>query len=200
MRAGDQVRGCNDKMVEAAIWIGVVVCGVAALGVVEYLRNNSFIRAHGEGIKAGLPFLFLVLLILITGSLSVFFFFLYFLAGIWKFSLAVVFLVFIFLVARIRKEQSLGALVAQPGALSGEGGATPTLLTRVATLAVEAAGAAMLMVFMIPFAAGGFLLFRFFGIILESMGITSPIFPLLLLIATIVLPYQLIIKRRSPPS
>ena len=53
------------------------------------------------------------------------------------------------------------------------------------------------MIFMVPFAAGGFLLFRFFGIILAAIGLTSPVFPLLLVIATIVLPYYLIIKRRN---
>ena len=173
---------------------------MAALGIVEYLRNSSFFRAHGEGIKAGLPFFFFALLILITGSVSVFFFFLYFLAAVWKFSLAVIFLVFLFLVARIRKEQSLGAMVAQPGAASGEGGAAPTLFTRVATLAVEAAGAAMLMVFMVPLAAGGFLLFRFFGIVMESMGLTSPIFPMLMFLVTIALPYYLFFRRRTPPT
>ena len=184
-------------MVEAAIWIGVVVCGVAALGVVEYLRKLPFFKVHGEGIKAGLPYIFLVLLILITGSVAVFFFFLYFLESVWQFSLAVIFMVFVFLVARIRKEQSLGALVAQPGTALGDRGAAPTLLKRFVTLAVEAAGAAMLMVFMVPLAAGGFLLFRFFGLIMEAMGINSPIFPLLLVLAAIFLPYYLIIRRRS---
>ncbi len=184
-------------MFEAGIWIAVVFSGVAVLGVVEIARSSSFLRARGEEIKSGLPFLFLALLVLITGSVAVLFFFLYFLASVWQFSLAVLFMVFIFLVARIRREQSLGALVAQPGTASGHQGAGQTLFIRVATLAVEAAGAAMLMVFMVPFAAGGFLLFRFFGILLETIGITSPVFPLLLVIATIVLPYYLIIKRRN---
>ena len=75
-------------------------------------------------------------------------------------------------------------------------GVPPTLFNRMATLAVEAASAAMLMIFMVPFAAGGFLLFRFYGIVLDAIGLTSPVFPLLMLIATIVLPYYLIIKRR----
>ena len=95
------------------------------------------------------------------------------------------------------REQSLGALVVQPGTASGDQGAGQTLFIRFATLVVEAAGAAMLMVFMVPFAAGGYFLFRFFGILLEAIGITSPVFPLLLMIATIVLPYYLVIKRRN---
>lgn len=185
-------------MFEAGIWIAVVFSGVAVLGVAELVRSSAFMRARGEEIKAGLPFIFLVLLILITGSVAAVFFFLYFLAPIWQFSLAVLFMVFVFLVARIRKEQTIGTLVAQPGNAGGERGAPPTLFTRVAVLAAEAASAAMLMVFMVPFAAGGFLMFRFFGIVLEAMGITSPVFPLLLVIATIFVPYFLFIRRRTP--
>ena len=187
-------------MLEAAIWIGVVISGVAVLGAVEYVRSRPFFKAHGEDIKAGLPIVGLFLLLLITSSVAVVFFFLYFLASTWQFSLAIIFIVFVFLVARIRKEQSLGALVAQPGPAPGEPDAAPTLFARVATLAVEAAGAALLMVFMVPFAAGGFLLFRFFSILTEMMGMgnANPVVPFLLLLATIGLPYYLIIRRRPP--
>ena len=185
-------------MLETAIWIGVVLSGVAVLGAVEFLRSRSSFQANFESIKSGLPFLFLALLIVVTGSVAVVFFFLYFLASAWQFSLAILFMVFIFLVVRIRKEQSLGALIAQPEPASGDGGKATTLFTRVATLAVEAAGAAMFMIFMVPVAAGGFLMFRFFGICLEAIGIANPIFPLLMLLAVIVLPYYFIIRRRPP--
>ena len=196
-RIGDSTHGCQGEMFEAGIWIAVVFSGVAVLGVAELVRSSAYLRARGEEVRSALPFLFLVLLVLITGSVSVVFFFLYFLASVWQFSLAVLFMVFIFLVARIRKEQTMGTLVAQPGNLGGEGGTPPTLFNRVATLAVEAASAAMLMVFMVPFAAGGFLMFRFYGIIMEAIGLSSPVFPLLMVVATIVLPYYLIIKRRA---
>lgn len=189
-------------MLEAAVWIGVVLSGIAVLGAVEFVRSNSFFKAHGEDIKAGLPIVGLILLLLITGSVAAVFFFLFFLASFWQFSLAVIFLVFVFLVSRIRKEQSLGALVAQPEPAAGEPRGAPTLFTRVATLAVEAAGAALLMVFMVPFAAGGFLLFRFFALLLELMGMgaANPVAPFFLLLATIVLPYYLFIRRRQPPA
>ena len=189
-------------MLEAAVWIGLILSGVAVLGAVEFVRSRPFFKAHGEDIKAGLPIVGLILLLLITGSVSVVFFFLFFLAPFWQFSLAVIFMVFVFLVTRIRKEQSLGALVAQPGPTAGEPRPAPTLFTRVATLAVEAAGAALLMVFMVPLAAGGFLLFRFFSLVMDmiGMGITNPVAPFLLLLATIILPYYLFIRRRPPAA
>ena len=189
-------------MLEAAVWIGVILSGIAVLGVVEFVRSNSFFKAHGEDIKANLPIVGLILLLLITGSVAAVFFFLYFLASFWQFSLAVLFMVFVFLVSRIRKEQSMAALVTQPGPATGEGSAPPRLFTRVATLAVEAAGAALLMVFMVPLAAGGFLLFRFFGLMMELMGMgaANPVAPFFLLLATIILPYYLFIRRRQPPA
>ena len=187
-------------MLAAAIWIGVVLGGVALLGAVEFARSNSSLRAQAEELKAGLPILALFLLIVITGSVAVVFFFLYFLASFWQFSLAAIFMVFVFLVARIRKEQSLGALVAQPGPGSGERTSSPTLVNRVATLAVEVVGAAMLMVFMVPVVAGAFLLFRFFGACLSMIGVESPVFALLLLLAAIVMPYYFMIRRRPPAS
>ena len=83
-------------MLEAAIWIGVVIGGVALLGTLELARSNSFLKSHAEEIKSGLPIVALFLLIVLTGSVAVFFFFLYFLASIWQFSLAVIFAVFVF--------------------------------------------------------------------------------------------------------
>ena len=115
-------------MFEAGIWIAVVFSGVAVLGVVELVRSSAFVKAHGEEIKAGLPIVGLILLLLITGSVAVMFFFLYFLASFWQFSLAVIFMVFIFLVARIRREQTIGTLVAQPGNAGGERGSPPRSL------------------------------------------------------------------------
>ncbi len=190
-------------MLEAAVWIGVILSGVAVLGAVEFVRSRPSIRAHGEAIRSGLPIVGLFFLLLITGSVAMLFFFRFFLASFWQFSLAALFLVFVFLVMRIRKEQSLGALVVQPGQAAGEEGAPPTLLGRVAALAVEAAGAALLMVFMAPFAAGGFLLFRFYNIVLGMMGLASPLLAGVLLLATIALPYYLFIRpfiQRRPPS
>ncbi len=187
-------------MLEAVIWIAVGLGGVALLGAIEFARSNSVLRTHLEELRAGLPIVALFLLIIITGSLAVVFFFIYFLGTFWQFSLAVIFMVFVFLVFRIRKEQSLGALVAQPGPVSAEGGAMASLFGRVATLAVEIAGAAMLMVFMVPVAAGAFLIFRFFEACLGMIGIESPLFALVLLLVTIIVPYYFIIRRRPPTT
>ena len=58
------------------------------------------------------------------------------------------------------------------------------------------------MVFMVPLAAGGFLLFRFFSLVMDmiGMGITNPVAPFLLILATIILPYYLFIRRRPPAA
>ena len=197
---GDPASGCHDEMLEAAIWIGVVLGGVAVLGVVEYVRSNSFFKAHSEEIKSNLPIFFLFLLTLITGSIAALFFFLFFLGSAWQFALAGVAAIYVFLLVRIRKEQSFGALVAQPEPSVGEQGATPRRFTRVAVLAVEAVSAALMMVFMVPLAAGGFLLFRFVKIVLETMGLTAAIWPYLFVLSVIFLTYYLVTRRRPPAS
>ena len=58
----------------------------------------------------------------------------------------------------------------------------------------------MLMVFLVPIAAGAFLIFRFFGVCLGMIGLNSPLFALLLLLLTIVVPYYFMIRRRPPAS
>ena len=201
-RAGDPVYGCLDEMLEAAVWIGIVLSGVAVLGAIEFVRSRAFVKNRSFEIKSGLPIVGLLLLFLITGSVSVVFFFLYFLAAFWKFSLAIIFLVFIFLVVRIRKEQTLGALVAQTGTAAGKPTSPPTLFNRVATLAMEAAGAALLMVFLVPFAAGGFFLFRFYSGLLNAIGIgaLNPVLPCVLILVTILIPYYFIMRWRRPPA
>lgn len=175
--------------------------GVAVLGVVEYLRSRSFFKTHSEEIKSGLPILFFFLLVLITGSVAAVFFFLFFMGSFWQFALVAVAAIFAFLLMRIRKEQSFGALlVVQPEPAAGEHGAMPRRFTRVAILAVEAASAALMMVFMVPLAAGGFLLFRFIKIVLDMMGITTAILPYLFVLVVIFLGYYLFTRRRPPPS
>lgn len=187
-------------MLEAAIWVGVLLSGVVVLGVVECVRSNSFFKTHSEEIKSNLPIFFLFLLTLITGSVAAVFFFLFFLGSVWQFALIAIAAVFVFLLVRIRKEQSFAALVAQPGPSAGEHGAGSRRFTRVTTLAVEAASAALMMVFLVPLAAGGFLLFRFIRIMMETMGVTSAIWPYLFVLSVIFLTYYLFTRRRAPPS
>ena len=199
-RTGDPAPGCHDEMLEAVVWIGVVLSGIAVLGVVECVRSNSFFKAHSEEIKSNLPIFFLILLTLITGSIAAVFFFLFFLGSVWHFALVAIAAIFVFLLVRIRKEQSFEALVVQPQPAAGEHGATPRRFTRVAVLAVEAASAALMMVFMVPLAAGGFLLFRFIRIVMEMMGLTAAVWPYLFVLSVIFLTYYLITRRRPPAS
>ncbi len=199
-RTGDPVSGNHDEMLEAAIWIGVALSGVVLLGIFEYLRSNSFIKAHGEGIKAGLPTAFVILLLVIAASVAALFFFLFFLAAFWINGLIVIGIIFVFLVVRLRKERSLGALVAQPRLGAGERGTAPSLYLRAATLAVEAAGAALLMVMLVPFAAGGFIFFWCLRLLLDTMGIVNFVSAGLLVLGAIFLAYYLwSARRRQPP-
>ena len=199
-RTGDLASGCHDEMLEAAIWVGVLLSGVVVLGVAEYVRSNSFFKTHGEEIKSNLPIFFLFLLTLITGSVAAVFFFLFFLGSVWQFALIAIAAIFVFLMVRIRKEQSFAALVTQPGSSGGGQDASSRLFTRVAIFAVEAVSAALAMVFMVPLATGGFLLFQFIKIIMETMGITTAIWPYLFVLSVIFLTYYLVTRRRAPPS
>ncbi len=199
-RTGDPASGCHDEMLEAAIWIGVVLGGVAVLGVVEIVRSNSFFKAHSEEIKSNLPIFCLFLLTLIAGSVATLFFFLFFLESVWQIALVGIAATFVFLLVRIRKERSLGALVAQPEPSAAQQSAMPRRFTRVAVLAVEAVSAAVMMVFMIPLAASGFLLFQLFKIVMETMGITTVMLPYLFVLSIIFFTYYLVTRRRPPAS
>ncbi len=66
-------------MLEVAVWIGVVVVGLAVLAFLEVLRSNSFIRAHHEEIRMALPMVALCALASIAGAMAVLFFFRFFL-------------------------------------------------------------------------------------------------------------------------
>ena len=186
-------------MLEVAIWIGVVLFGLAALGVVEYVRSNSFIRTHRGEILAALPIAALMLLALVTAAISMLFFFLFFLADFWQYGLIAIGAIFVFLVTRFRKENLFSGLMVRPtpppaaGLMSGDG-----RFRRAAAFAVTASGAALLMAFMIPFAATGFILFRFLRILADSMGLAYFIVAALLAAGVAALLYRRIIRRRPP--
>ena len=55
-------------MLEVAVWIGVVVVGLAILAFLEALRSNSFIRAHRAEIRMALPTVALCALASIAGA------------------------------------------------------------------------------------------------------------------------------------
>ncbi len=184
-------------MFEAAIWIGAVLFGLAGLGVIEYVRSNSTIRAHGETIKAVLPTLALSLLLLITGGLAMLFFFLYFLSGFWQFGIIIGVIIYVIIVLRIRQTQMHGALVAQPDLVGREQGASSTLFHSVASLAVQMAGAALFLLFMVPVFTG---LYLFGFVLVHAAQALAAFWPhVLLVLATIGLGYYLLGRRRTPP-
>ena len=71
--------GSHDDTLEVAVWIGVVVVGLAVLAFLEVLRSNSFIGAHRGEIWMALPTVALCALASIAGAGAVLFFFRFFL-------------------------------------------------------------------------------------------------------------------------
>ena len=178
-------------MLEAAIWIGIALSGLAVLGIIEYARSNSVIRAHGEAIKAALPIAALFLLGFITAAVAVLFFFLYFLSDFWQYALIVGGAVFAFLFLRIRRNWSQFTLAPQPERAQA---AATGLFPQLGTLALQAAGAAAVMVMMVPVMTGGFLLYMFLSHIAGSV-----IGYLLLIFVAVLAAGYLLTRRRAPP-
>ena len=186
-------------MLEVAIWIGVVLGGITALGVVEYIRSNSFIKAHRGDLLAALPIAALALLVFIAAAVSMLFFFLLFLADFWQYGIIAIGAIFVFLVMRIRKENPFRGLMLQPRGAVGEGAAPAGRIRRAAAFAMDASGAALLIALMIPFAATGFILFRFLRILADSMGAVNFIAAALLAaVVALFLLYRIIARRRPP--
>ena len=186
-------------MLEVAIWIGVVISGLAALGLVEYLRANSFVKAHRGAIRAALPIAALSLLAFVAAALAMLFFFLFFLADFWEYGLIAIGAIFAFLMTRFRKENLFSGLLVRP--MPAAGPLTPGgRLRRAAAYAVTASGAALLMAFMIPFAATGFILFRFLRLLADSMGLAYFVVAALVVAGAALLLYRRIARRRGPPS
>ena len=187
-------------MLEVAIWIGVVVSGLAALGLVEYLRANSFVKTHRGAILAALPIAALSLLAFVAAAIAMLFFFLFFLADFWEYGLIAIGAIFVFLMTRFRKENLFSGLLVRPMPAAA-GPLTPGgRLRRAAAFAVTASGAALLMAFMIPFAATGFILFRFLRILADSMGLAYFVLAALVVAGAALLLYRRIARRRGPPS
>ena len=90
--------GSHDDMLEVAVWIGVVVVGLAVLAFLEVLRSNSFIGAHRGEIWMALPTVALCALASIAGAGAVLFFFRFFLGDVWQYALPVAIFTFVLLV------------------------------------------------------------------------------------------------------
>ena len=185
-------------MLELAIWIGIALCGVAILGVVEYLRAKQIVRFNTAVIKSVLPVAALMLLMLIAGSMAVLFFFLYFLSDYWEYALVFGGLLFAFLVVRIRKEQSFFAPAARgdmPGTeLEEEKGTIPG----IAGLALQIGTAVAILVLFVPVLTGAFLIFMILDFIAgKIVGGWPVLLPILAVIS--LLAYYMIRRRISPP-
>ena len=111
--------GSHDDMLEVAVWIGVVVVGLAVLAFLEVLRSNSFIGAHRGEIWMALPTVVLCALASIAGAGAVLFFFRFFLGDVWQYALPVAIYTFVLLVWRIWQQQSEERSAARPEPWSG---------------------------------------------------------------------------------
>ena len=181
-------------MLEAAIWIGVSLAGLALLGIFERVRASSFVRANSEAIKAALPIAALALLGFIAGSVATLFFFLFFLVDFWQYALAVGGVAFVLLFLRIRRNWSEVGGAPQSRLVEHGQVAAPGLLPRIGTLALQAAGAMAVLFMMVPVLTGGFLLYMFVS------GMTgSVIANLLLAVAALSLAGYLYSRLRNPP-
>lgn len=186
-------------MLEVAIWIGVILAGIAALGAIEYLRASPYIKAHRGDILAALPIAALALLVFIAAAVSLLFFFLLFLADFWQYGIIAIGVIFVFLVTRIRKENPFRGLMLQPQGAAGDGAPPAGRIRRAAAFAIALSGAALVIALMIPFAATGFILFRFLRILADSMGAVNFIAAALLVSAAALFLLYRIIARRRPP-
>ena len=105
-------------MLEVAVWIGVVVVGLAVLAFLEVLRSNSFIGAHREEIRMALPTVALCALASIARAGAMLFFFRFFLGDVWQYALPVAIFMFVIPVWRIWQQQSERALGSASGAVA----------------------------------------------------------------------------------
>ena len=179
-------------MLELAIWIGIAVCGVALLGVVEYLRAKRIIRFNRATITSVLPIAALMLLMAVAGAMAVLFFFLFFLSDYWEYALIFGGLLFAFLVVRIRRERSFFA----PASTVEMGRVDPENKEEkgpeVANLAMQIGAAAAILVMLIPVLTGGFLIFMILDFIAGKIAGGWPV--LLPVLAVISLTTFLIIR------
>ena len=181
-------------MIEAAIWTGVALAGLALLGFFERVRASSFVRTNSETIKAALPIVALALLGFIAGSVATLFFFLFFLVDFWQYALAVGGVTYVLLFIRIRRNWSEVAGVSQAGLVEQVQVAAPGLFPQIVTLAMQAAGAMAILFMMVPVLTGGFLLYMFVSRVTGSV-----IANMLLAVAALSLTGYLYSRLRTPP-
>ncbi len=185
-------------MLELAIWIGIAVCGVAFLGVVEYLRAKGILRVNTTALKSVLPIAALMLLMGVAGAMAVLFFFLFFLSDYWEYALIFGGLLFAFLVVRIRKERSFFAPASQGEAAGTEPEESKGAVADIGSLAMQIGTAAAILVMMVPVLTGGFLIYMVLDFIAgKIVGGWPVLIPVLVVICLIT--YAMIRRRISPP-
>ena len=186
-------------MLEILIWIGIALCGVAVLGLFEYLRVKGILRVNTQVLKNILPIAALMLLLGIAGAMAALFFFLYFLSDYWEYALVFGGLLFAYLVVRIRSDRSFFATASQGDLLGNEPEAPKSALEDTATLAMQIGTAAAVLVMMIPVMTGGFLIFMVLDFIAGKIAGGWPVLlPILAIISLAV--YWRIKNRTSPRS
>ena len=197
--AGSQARTRHEAMLEIVIWIGIVLCGVAVLGMAEYLRSRGLIRVNGEAIKKALPVAALMLLLGIAGAMAVLFFFLFFLSDYWEYAIVFGGLLFAFLVVRIRRERSFFAPASQGDVSGPDPEQKKGPIPDITSLAMQVGTAVALLVMMVPVLTGGFLVFMFLDFIADKIiGGWPVLLPILAVISFAI--YWKIRSRASPPS
>ena len=185
-------------MLELAIWIGIVLCGVAVLGLFEYLRVKRIIRINTQFLKAVLPIAALMLLLGIAGAMAALFFFLYFLSDYWEYALVFGGLLFAYLVVRIRADRSFFATASEPDVSGNEPEAAKNALEDTANLAMQIGTAAAILVMLIPVLTGAFLIFMVLDFIAgKIVGGWPVLLPILAVISLAV--YWRIRNKASPP-
>ncbi len=181
-------------MLEAAVWIGIALCGLAVLGIFEYVRTRAVIKANSKAIKEALPIAALGFLGFIAGSVATLFFFLFFLVDFWQYALVVGGIAYVLLFLRIRRNWSEVVGVPQSGLMEQGRVPTPGMFPQIGAVVLQAAGAMAVLFMMLPVLTGGFLLYMFVS------RVTGPVIAnLLLAVAALCLAGYLYSRLRTPP-
>lgn len=186
-------------MLEIAIWIGVVLCGVAALGVAEFIRAKGLIQVSGDTLKTFLPIAALTLLMSIAGAMAALFFFLFFLSDYWEYALIFGGLLFAFLVVRIRRERTFFASAPSNEVAGAEADQEKGGVIGAAGLVLQVGTVAALLVLFIPVLTGGFLIYMVLDFIAgKIIGGWIVLLPILAILSYAT--YWAIRRRINPPS
>ena len=185
----------QEKMLEAAVWIGIALCGLAVLGIFEYVRTRAVIKANSKAIKEALPIVAFGLLGFIAGSVATLFFFLFFLVDFWQYALVIGGVIFVLLFRRIRRNWSQFMAASGPDPVERMNATTPGLFPQISVLALQAVGAITVLFMMVPVLTGGFLLYMFVSDVAGAV-----VANLILAMCVVFLTGYLYTRLRTPPQ